>query len=63
MKGARAAQSRGVSIYYEGHLRGDNFWFGIMLGGDDFGFAIDTPASQPREVNMVGETWINPLSD
>ena len=40
MKGARAAQGRGIDIYCEGHLSGNNFGFAIMLGGYGFGFAM-----------------------
>ena len=40
MKGVRAAQDQGVSIYYEGHLHGENFGYVIMLGGYGFGFAM-----------------------
>ena len=70
MKGAQAAQERGVSIYYEGHLRSDNLglllcwrlWIPVCYARakvvhDDNGRATKLA------INMVGETWINPLSD
>ena len=35
MKGARAAQDRGIDIYCEGRLLGDKFGFAIMHGSFD----------------------------